>query len=179
MRENLIRTVVSRDSEQFEDSFEKFGEMVYTISGEKKEDVCFYFCSVIRAVQTQLSQLGLTETGLEMTDLLEMGRATTSWQNLLEAYRSILENCMQRIQKQAERRERATFLKAKTYIEEHYAEELTLAVLADHVHVNPYYFSAFFKKYAGENFKSCVNSVRLKHAVTLLVSTNKKSWKLL
>lgn len=174
VRENLIRTVVSRDSEQFEDAFEKFGEMVYTISGEKKEDVCFYFCSVIRAVQTQLSQLGLSETGLEMTDLLEMGRTTTSWQNLLEAYRSILENCMQRIQKQAERSERATFLKAKTYIEEHYAEELTLAVLADHVHVNSYYFSAFFKKYAGENFKSYVNSVRLKHAVTLLVSTNKK-----
>lgn len=173
-REALIRTVVSRDSERFSEVFEKFGNAVYALSGEKKEDVCFYFCSVIRAVQTQLSQLGLSETGLEMADLLEMGRTTTSWQNLLEAYRSILENCMSHIQKQAERSERATFLKAKTYIEEHYSEELTLAVLANHVHVNPYYFSAFFKKYAGENFKSYVNSIRLKHAVTLLVSTNKK-----
>lgn len=81
---------------------------------------------------------------------------------------------MQRIQKQAERSERATFLKAKAYIEEHYADELTLTVLADHIHVNSYYFSAFFKKYAGENFKSYVNHVRLRHAVTQLVSTNKK-----
>lgn len=173
-REALIRTVISRDNEHFDEAFEKFGEAVYILSGEKKEDVCFYFCSVIRQVQTQLSQLGLSETGLEMSNLLEMGRIASSWQNLLDAYRSILESCMQRIQKQAERGERATFLKAKTYIEEHYAEELTLAVLADHVHVNPYYFSAFFKKYAGKNFKAYVNGIRLRHAITLLVSTNKK-----
>lgn len=173
-REALIRSVISRDSNRFDEAFERFGEAVYLLSGEKKEDVCFYFCSVIRQVQAQLAQLGLSEIGLGMADLLEMGRTTNSWRNLLDAYRSVLENCMQRIKKQAERSEHATFLKAKTYIEEHYAEELTLTVLADHVHVNPYYFSAFFKKYAGENFKSYVNSIRLRHAVTLLVSTNKK-----
>lgn len=173
-REALIQIVLNRDNERFDGAFEKFGEAVYTLSGEKKEDVCFYFCSVIRQVQTQLSQLGLSERGLEMADLLEMGRAASSWRDLLDAYRSILEGCMQRIQKQAERSERATFLKAKAYIEEHYADELTLTVLADHIHVNSYYFSAFFKKYAGENFKSYVNHVRLRHAVTQLVSTNKK-----
>lgn len=174
VREELIRTDLSRDSERFDRVFSDYAEAVYALSGEKKEDACFYFCTVLRQIQTRLSQMGLSQTGLEMADLLELGRSTNSWQTMLDDYRSILENWMQSIRKQAERSERATFLKAKAYIEEHYAEELTLAVLADHVHVNSYYFSAFFKKNAGENFKSYVNGVRLRHAVTLLVSTNKK-----
>lgn len=150
VREELIRTDLSRDSERFDRVFSDYAEAVYALSGEKKEDACFYFCTVLRQIQTRLSQMGLSQTGLEMADLLELGRSTNSWQTMLDDYRSILENWMQSIRKQAERSERATFLKAKAYIEEHYAEELTLAVLADHVHVNSYYFSAFFKKMPGK-----------------------------
>lgn len=173
-REELVRAVVSRDSEHFEPIFADWAEVVYALSGDKKEDACFYFCTVVQQIQSRLGELGLSKSKLEMADLLELGRATNSWQTMLDAYRGILENWMQSIQQQAERSERATFLKAKAYIEERYADELTLAVLADYVHVNSYYFSAFFKKYAGKNFKSYVNDVRLGHAVTLLVSTNKK-----
>lgn len=36
--------------------------------------------------------------------------------------------------------------KALEYIELHYAESLSLNVLAEEVHMNPYYFSSFFKK---------------------------------
>lgn len=43
--------------------------------------------------------------------------------------------------------------------------------------MNPYYFSSFFKKNAGENFKDYLNRVRLQHAVALLVSTDKKLMK--
>ncbi len=44
--------------------------------------------------------------------------------------------------------------------------------------MNPYYFSSFFKKNAGENFKDYVNRVRLSHAVTLLVSTDMKTYEI-
>ena len=52
---------------------------------------------------------------------------------------------------------------------------LTLEVLAGEIHMNPYYFSSFFKKNSGENFKDYLNKVRMKHAVGLLVSTDKKT----
>lgn len=70
------------------------------------------------------------------------------------------------------------FIKAKLYIERHYDENLTLEVLAKEVHMNPYYFSSFFKKNAGENFKDYVSRVRVQHAVSLLVSTDMKAYEI-
>ena len=66
----------------------------------------------------------------------------------------------------------------KEYIEKHYQENLTLEILAGHIHMNPYYFSSYFKKNAGENFKDYVNRVRVEHAVSLLISTDKKTYEI-
>lgn len=74
--------------------------------------------------------------------------------------------------------EKQDIRKAKDYIEKHYRENLTLGVLAEKIHMNPYYFSSFFKKNAGENFKDYLNRVRLQHAVALLVSTDKKAYEI-
>lgn len=57
-----------------------------------------------------------------------------------------------------------------------YDENLTLEVLAGEVHMNPYYFSSFFKKNAGENFKDYLSRIRVQHAVSLLVSTDMKAY---
>ena len=44
--------------------------------------------------------------------------------------------------------------------------------------MNPYYFSSFFKKNAGENFKDYVNKVRISHGVSLLLSTDLKIYEI-
>lgn len=42
--------------------------------------------------------------------------------------------------------ENNTIRVVKNYIQEHYAEELSLGTLAEIAYMNPYYFSAFSKK---------------------------------
>ena len=69
-------------------------------------------------------------------------------------------------------------IRAKEYIETHYKENLTLEVMAQEMYMNPYYFSSFFKKNSGENFKDYVNKVRLEHALSLLVSTDLKLYEI-
>lgn len=44
--------------------------------------------------------------------------------------------------------------------------------------MNPYYFSSFFKKNAGENFKDYVNKIRIQHSVSLLISTDMKAYEI-
>ena len=44
--------------------------------------------------------------------------------------------------------------------------------------MNPYYFSSFFKKNTGENFKDYVNRIRVRHAVSLLISTDLKTYEI-
>nr|WP_276008936.1 AraC family transcriptional regulator [Aequitasia blattaphilus] len=69
--------------------------------------------------------------------------------------------------------ERKDIEKAKQYIQDHYKENLSLEILADVVHMNPFYFSSYFKKNANMNFKEYINKVRLEQAVSLLLSTDR------
>ncbi|MFC3844969.1 response regulator transcription factor [Paenibacillus sp. MAH-36] len=58
--------------------------------------------------------------------------------------------------------------KAKTYIEQHLAEDLTLSVVAGEIYLNPSYFSNLFKIQTGENFLNYVTRIRMEKARELL-----------
>ena len=56
----------------------------------------------------------------------------------------------------------------KEYINCHFSEEITLEEIAKQVYMNPYYFSTFFKRKTGENFKNYLTKVRMKQAFIIL-----------
>ena len=172
----MVTAVVNKDEAAFENYFRQFEGIVYHMAKGKREDACFYFCSLIQLVQDKCKQLGIQTEYKNVTALLEIGRNTLSYELLISAYCAELHGYMEDIRKMAESSDISTFRKAKEYIEQHYAENLTLNILAEEIHMNPCYFSVFFKKNAGENFKSYVNRIRLEHAVTLMISTNKKTF---
>ena len=66
----------------------------------------------------------------------------------------------------------------RRYVQEHYAENLSLEKMAEIVYMNPYYFSSFFKKETGENYKNYLASVRMKEAAKLLMKTDMKTYEL-
>lgn len=145
----------------------------------KREDACFYYCTAVKLAAERLTALGV-DAGYanDMKKLLEMGRAADSYTQLSEVYHDILLQLREKLQNIASNSEKQNYLKAKVYIEEHYAENLTLNILAEEIHMNPYYFSAFFKKNAGINFKDYVCAIRLEHAIPLLVSSDKKTYEI-
>lgn len=75
-------------------------------------------------------------------------------------------------------KERDVIRHVKYYIREHYAEDIKLGKLADMVYMNPYYFSSFFKKETGQNFKNYLIEVRMKAAVKLLMESDVTSYHL-
>ncbi|WP_152392048.1 response regulator transcription factor [Paenibacillus guangzhouensis] len=54
------------------------------------------------------------------------------------------------------------------YIEEHYAEPISLTEMAKHFHFNPSYLSTFFAAHHHEGFKEHLNRVRIDKAADLL-----------
>jgi len=60
------------------------------------------------------------------------------------------------------------------YIEEHYAEKLTLDDIAALDHISPYHASHFFKEMAGMSFQDYLNQVRFEHAIQLIHSSDLK-----
>ena len=57
---------------------------------------------------------------------------------------------------------------AVCYIEEHYTGDCSLAAISDYVHMNPNYFSTFFKQKTGQNLNSYVAQYRMNMAKQML-----------
>ncbi len=60
---------------------------------------------------------------------------------------------------------------AMNYISSHFAEPLTLQDVANHLHLNPSYFSRVFKQSFGSSFKEYLTQVRIEEAKRLLKNT--------
>lgn len=69
-------------------------------------------------------------------------------------------------------------MKIKQYLEEHYKENLSLESMAEMFNMNPYYFSSYFKKNIGENFKTYLTEIRMEHAKMLLTATDMKAYQI-
>lgn len=64
--------------------------------------------------------------------------------------------------------------RAKSYIYEHYNEEISVEILAELVYLSPGYFSYIFKKETGQNLSRFVRIYRIEKAKELLDTTNMK-----
>ena len=67
---------------------------------------------------------------------------------------------------------------AVAYMKAHYAEKITLSMVAGKVSFNPEYFSRMFMKETGLNFVTYLNNLRMRQAVELLEWTNKKIYEI-
>jgi Response regulator containing CheY-like receiver domain and AraC-type DNA-binding domain len=81
---------------------------------------------------------------------------------------------------QAQHRKRANQAveTAMSLMRSHYGEELSLADLAEAVHLNPSYLSVLFKSQTGTTVSEYLQSVRIEKAKELLASTNMKIYEI-
>ena len=68
----------------------------------------------------------------------------------------------------------SSFDKALKYIEDHYMEEITLEKVAEHIGVSCGYLSSIFKKENDVSFVTHLRNRRIKEAIKLLTTTEKK-----
>lgn len=59
------------------------------------------------------------------------------------------------------------------YVHKNYNQNIDLKTLSKEFHLSPSYISQLFKRLVGSNFHSFLNEVRLQHACSLLLSTDK------
>ena len=62
--------------------------------------------------------------------------------------------------------------RAIRYISGNYSQNLTLEDLAEHVNLNPSYFSSLFKQSTGSSFREYLNMVRIEESKRLLANTD-------
>ncbi|WP_286891747.1 response regulator [Thermobacillus sp.] len=95
-----------------------------------------------------------------------------TYQELQMKMRDRIGCLFRQLQNSASHQDKQLIQKIKRYVETQYMDEITLESAAALAYMNPYYFSAFFKKHMGKNFKQYVTEVRMKEAVRLLLQTD-------
>ena len=78
----------------------------------------------------------------------------------------------QRVAEEPEQQEERTITGITRYLQEHLAEDVSLAVLADQFHLNPQYISQLFKSEIGVGFLAYLTNIRMEKAKKLLLSTS-------
>lgn len=178
LRQKLFDAAVGQSEEQMKEIGRQYGRVVLSLSEGKREDACFYFCTAVRFMEEKCNAFDLPGCRPQIKELLERGRACENYGEMEELFEREFERYLDAVRTAAVNGDRRDIIKAKEYIDRHYMENLSLNVLAQEVHMNPYYFSSFFKKNTGENFKDYVNRIRIEASLSMLLSTDMKTYEI-
>ncbi|MDO5292715.1 MAG: response regulator [bacterium] len=131
-------------------------------------------------IYSTLQSCGLLDESYieEQTEFLEEVRRRTTFKSMCSYFREYYEKIFLKIRLLCGRKETLEIARIKSYIGEHFTENITLEDIASYIGMNTSYMSVFFKKATGENFKAYLTKVRMKEALRLLMSTDMKSYEL-
>lgn len=97
-------------------------------------------------------------------------RNLTTFGELKEVFFNYCHEFICDIYKKQGQADKSMIYQIKSYIKANYAEDLSLEKIAKHFYLNQYYFSTFFKKETGQNYKNYLMEVRLKKAMKILMT---------
>ncbi len=179
-RETLLENVLELSPEGFRRDFRTYCDAVCRAGDGNAQAAQMRLLALCHSVLHQLAAYG--DTGVagntERTQLVETVSSAPDFTAAAQLVEDFLAEAVQAARERFSGSEKTEALRAMRYIDEHYAQDLTLETMAGYVHMNASYFSSYFKKQTGKNFKEYLTTVRLQNALRLLISTDKKNYEI-
>ncbi|UQZ37253.1 two-component system response regulator [Paenibacillus sp. PK3_47] len=164
----------SLDREQLTERAGTLLDKIRGLSAGNRNQAVSYVYNVIIQLDQELADYG-ADAGLHGPDhqpLLERLAEAPAYTVVQQIFMEVLHRMADQLAGQAGAKELPQLSQVKAYVEQHYADNITLESTAALVYMNPYYFSSFFKKHTGQNFKNYITEVRMGHALRLLLQTD-------
>ena len=132
---------------------------------------------VLIEVNGHLQSMGLEREGFHdsLNQVLQHILFCENWQEVLRIMRAYLEETLQNLsQADHQGMNCGVITEVQSFIRQHYAENISLNVLAKQFYMHPNYLSRLFKEKTGENFVDYLLEVRMKKVKELLENSNYK-----
>ncbi|WP_379151620.1 response regulator [Paenibacillus sp. sgz5001063] len=171
---SLMDALKSMDKEQLPVLAGRLLETIRLLSGDSRNQAVSHVYNSIIQLEQELAGFGVDAGLVDSGDkpLLEKLTDAPTFDALKQQFEGVLTRLTGLLASKMNGREMPQLLQVKAFVEEHYAENITLDSMAALVYMNPYYFSSFFKKHTGQNFKNYVTEVRMGHALRLLLHSD-------
>lgn len=178
LRDKIITVLFEQNVDQLQRLLDIFLDAVCSVSEGKSDTAVYFLLMCIRAAEERFLELNAPLTYSSVVEVMEQTRTMVSYGQLEDVFRKTMWKYFQEVTDITRDNDKTDINEAKNFIKEHYAENLSLAVVAKHIHMNPFYFSSFFKKQTGENYKDYLNDVRMRHGMELLLMSDKKIYEI-
>lgn len=114
----------------------------------------------------------------EYEKAVEELRSQDTYQELKKIFTDYISSFVDNMYESQNGVDKMVIREVKDYIQENFAQDISLNQIARMVYMNPYYLSTYFKKETGQNFKDYVTEVRMKEALKLLQETDIRTYEL-
>lgn len=177
----LAKSIIANDKEAIIDKYEVLLNVVSSISNGNRDSALSYCLSTIAFIGKELALAGILpdRDNEKKNDYLSQMKQYDTYSGLREYMRNWLQEVSTLIADNVKNSgESIEIKKVKEYIENNYNKNITLETAAGIACMNAYYFSSFFKKQTGENFKDFLIKVRMEMALKILLNTNCKVYEI-
>ncbi|MFD3258388.1 response regulator [Paenibacillus lentus] len=174
LQASLVKALTSQQREQIPEMTQQLLSLIKQQAGGSKNVAVSNVYNTILVLEQEMSLIGVSIDRIhqEHSSLLDRLSGYCTYEGVEREVEAIVQQIYEQIAHKLTNKEAVQLGEIKAYIEEHYAENITLDSMAALIYMNPYYFSSFFKKHTGQNFKQYLTEVRMKHAVRLLLETD-------
>lgn len=179
-QQKLIDNVKAGNSEEVNESYKELTDTVNALGDSDKEYIKnFYFNTIILINSIRQSIVGIEKQVTNESALANLYKMVEKCDNLNDL-NGVLENAakqtVSKVHDYNSNNLKLLLRRAVEYIENHYAEEVTLNQVSEKLYVSNYYLSRMFKKELGVNFIDYLNELRMKEAKILLADPKYKTY---
>lgn len=172
LRDSLFQSIISRDRDSFDGLVSEILKASPLYSSYRKNDVAFLLCNILRTMSDRLRNAMINLPELSVSDVMNSLLKCQDYNAMAEVFRTEITKLFEEVLSRTGEGSQKEFVIALEYIEDHYMEPIGLKTISDVVKMNAYYFSSYFKKNTGVNFKDYLRTVRMNHAMELIVSSD-------
>ncbi|ULO09840.1 response regulator [Paenibacillus sp. 19GGS1-52] len=173
--QSALRTALKcQDKEQIVECTNHLLQTIRVLAVDNKNQAVSSVYNTIVQLEQELANFGVeaNPAGQDSSPMLEKLTNLSTYTEVEQEFSVILGKMSEQIGGRMVNKEMVQLSQVKIFMEEHYAENITLESIAGMMFMNPYYFSSFFKKHTGQNFKNYVTEVRMNRALQLLLQSD-------
>lgn len=177
LQDDIVNAFVEQNADAVQTGMDAYFDAVAQVSDGRQDTAVYHLLVCRQHVLDRLADAGI-QSAKGSSDLLDTAREMPNYAALTKLFSASFDDLREQIAQTIHENDRQDIRKVTEYIAQHYRENLTLEVLARHIHMNSFYLSSYFKKQTGQNFKEYLNHIRMQHAMDLLLNTNMRSYEI-
>ncbi|WP_135550329.1 response regulator transcription factor [Paenibacillus cymbidii] len=144
--------------------------------GFNKVEIQNFNMQIIESSESLLQEYGISTSSGQRVEIREKLLAFNILTDLMQFLESYLRQVIEQIQTKKADFSSRLIHEMKKMIVQHYAEDLTLQMIAERLNVNYSYLSRIIKKETEKNFKDFLLDYRIEEAKRILIQTDLKSY---